>query len=250
VRDSHSAARGPQPCDVIMDEDPESPLPHRRVALQALAAVMPVESRQTRLLPLAFAALCLPLSWLLVPDDAPVLRIGLAAAMLAFAASGAWMLRRRSSQRLPTRSASKPQPALLVLPRDFERFIGDGIVASRRRGRSVALLRFGFVLPEPLCRDQRQVVETIGETMRDVTRAYDFVHLAGDGTIVVFIAHLPGDMPADSLARRILDDLQVIGSPSGAATCIEMKMVTLAEDEPLRTFINRLVEVPTVFLRQ
>jgi hypothetical protein len=213
--------------------------------LQALA-VDPVSSdtRNRHIMPLAIGGLCLTLAWYLAPDQAPMARFVLTTATLAYAAAGAWLMRQRQAGPAfiikPLDEEPRP-PRPAVLPRDFERFMEDGIVASRRRGRTAALLRIAFAMPDLLISDQDKVLETIGENARDVTRAYDFVYVPGDGTIMIFIAHVPLDAELPAIARRIIDDLRQCGGPASAALSTELQAAAFGEDETSAALVKRVL---------
>ena len=121
----------------------------------------------------------------------------------------------------------------------------NGIAVSRTRGRTVALLRIAFVMPDLLIGNPDRVLETIGENARDVTRAYDFVYVPGDGTILIFIAHVPRDAVLPAIAARIIDDLRQCGGPASAALSTKLQGAFIGEVEDCPSLVHRvLAETP------
>ena len=238
---------------IEIDDAPDNrAFPNRRVALQALADEPDtVDLRRQFILPLAVAGIALTLGWYLGPDRAPVARLLLTTATLLLATGGAWLLRSRKQPALaphaaePVVSEIVRPPRMAVLPRDFERFMQNGIAVSRSRGRTAALLRIAFVMPELLIGNQDKVLEVIGENARDVTRAYDFVYVPGDGTILIFFAHVPQDAVLPSIAARIVDDLRQCGGPASAALSTKMQGAFVDADDDCQNLVHRvLAETP------
>ena len=100
-------------------------------------------------------------------------------------------------------------------------------------------------MPELLIGNQDKVLEVIGENARDVTRAYDFVYVPGDGTILIFFAHVPQDAVLPSIAARIVDDLRQCGGPASAALSTKMQGAFVDADDDCQNLVHRvLAETP------
>jgi hypothetical protein len=179
---------------------------------------------------MGMTSLGLALAWILMPRSDPLMRLfleGATASVIGAAMAVLVFVQLRSRFASPsTASAGQVDLDQRILADvsdpHVEAFIDDGITNSRRFGRTAGVICFKFSAPTYARGSQYIVVDNIADDLREATSALDAVHAPGDGTIIVFLAQLPGGASVPQIGGRLLDDLRHAGGPVCFASSVSM----------------------------